>query len=178
MTLALLAHAFLAVLQASAPPPPRNQIPLTLPEMRRLIHALACAHDERQHRLRWSRWRRLHQAIAKRCHAARRQQNAPSLPTRADPVPQLLPGLGELTDTRWSLIELLLPSPARVGRPAVAHHQLLQAMLWVMHAGLSWHAVPLAFGPWQTVYTRYKQWAKAGLWSQIVAILGPFPFSN
>jgi transposase len=47
-----------------------------------------------------------------------------------------------------------------------------------MHAGLSWPALPLAFGPWQTVYTRYKEWAKAGLWSQIVAILGPFPFSN
>ena len=64
MTLALLAHAFLAILQASAPPPPPNQIPLTLPEVRRLIHALACTQDERQHRLRW---RRLHQAIAKRC---------------------------------------------------------------------------------------------------------------
>lgn len=157
ITLALVAHAFLAVLQASTPPPPLNQIPLTLPEVRRLIHALACTHDERQHRRRWSRWRRLHQAIAKRCHAARRQPTAPLLPRLDEPLPRLVPGIGLLTDQRWSLIERLLPSPARVGRPAVAHRHLLEARLSVMHTGLSWHAVPLSFGPWQTVYTRYKE---------------------
>jgi hypothetical protein len=176
VTLAWLAYAFLAVLQAMAPPPPLKQISLTIPELHRLIHALTCTDAERQHRLRWSRWRRLHQAIAKPCHAARRQQNAPALPIPDDPVPPLLPGL--LTDSRWTLIETLLPPPARVGRPSVSHRHLLQAMLSVMHAGLSWHAVPLAFGPWQTVYTRYKQWVKAGLWSQIVFILGSVPFSN
>ena len=175
ITLALLAHAFLAILQASAPPPPLNQIPLTLPEVRRLIHALACTQDERQHR--W-RWRRLHQAIAKRCHAARRQHNAPTLPRPANPIPPLLPGIGVLSDTQWSLIELLLPAPARVGRPAVSHRHLLQAMLWVMQRGLSWHAVPPSLGPWQTVYTRYQEWTKADLWSRMVAILGPVPFSN
>lgn len=178
ITLALLAHAFLAVLQAVAPPPPVNQIPLTIPELRRLIHALTCTDAERQHRLHWSRWRRLHQAIAKRCHAARRQHHAPSLPILPDPVPRLLLGIGVLTDTRWSLIGLLLPTPARVGRPAVSHRHLLQAMLWVMHAGLSWHSVPVSFAPWQTVYTRYKEWTKAALWSQMVSILGPDPFLN
>jgi SRSO17 transposase len=178
VTLALLAHAFLAVLQAMTPPPPLNQISLTLPELHRLIHALACTDAERHHRLRWSRWRRLHQAIAKRCHAARHQQNAPALPIPDDPVPTLLPGIGVLTDSRWALIEPLLPPPARVGRPSVSHRHLLQAMLSVMHAGLSWHAVPLDFGPWQTVYTRYKHWVKAGLWSQIVFILGAVPFSH
>ena len=140
--------------------------------------AYGASQDERQHRLHWSRWRRLHQAIAKRCHAARRQQNAPALPSPDTPLPHLLPGIGVLTDTHWSLIEQLLPSPARLGRPAVAHRHLLQAMLSVMHAGLSWHAVPSSFGPWQTVYTRYKEWTKAGLWSHMVAILASLPFSN
>jgi SRSO17 transposase len=177
ITLALLAHAFLAVLQADAPPPPMNQIPLTIPELRRLIHALACTDEERRHRLHWSRWRRLHQAVAKCCHMARRQPNAPSLPILPGPLPRLLLGIGILTDTRWSLIERLLPAPAHVGRPAASHRHLLQAMLWVMHAGLSWHAVPVSFGPWHTVYTRYNQWAKAGLWSPMVSILGPDPFS-
>lgn len=178
ITLALLAHAFLAVLRAAAPPPPLNQIPLTLPEVRRLIHALACSETEQQHRLRWSRWRRVHQAVAKRCHATRRQQDAPALPLPTTPSPPLLPGIGVLTDAHWPLIELLLPAPARVGRPALAHRHLLQAMLFVMHRGLSWHAVPLSFGAWQTVYTRYNQWTKSSLWSRIVAILGPNPVST
>jgi SRSO17 transposase len=178
ITLALLAHAFLAILQASAPPPPLKEIPLTLPEVRRLIQALACSDKERQHRLRWSRWRRVHQAVAKRCHAARRQHYAPALPLPAAPIPPLLPGIGILTDSHWPLIELLLPAPARVGRPAVSHRHLLQAMLYIMHRGLSWHAVPSSFGAWQTVYTRYNEWAKSSLWSRIVAILGPNPVSN
>jgi hypothetical protein len=52
--------------------------------------------------------------------------------------------------------------PARVGRPTVAHRILLEAMLWVIRVGSAW----------QTVYTRYKQWLKSGLWAQIVRILG------
>ena len=85
ITLALLAHAFLAVLQAAAPSPPVNHIPLTIPELRRLIHALACTDGQRQHRGHWSRWRRRHPALAKRCHAARRLPIAPSLPSLPDP---------------------------------------------------------------------------------------------
>jgi len=47
-----------------------------------------------------------------------------------------------------------------------------------MHRGLSWHAIPVSFGAWQTVYTRYNQWTKSNLWTRIVAILGSLSFSN
>ena len=43
-----------------------------MPEVRRLLLALAEHGARRAHRLRWSRWRRAHQARANRCHAARR----------------------------------------------------------------------------------------------------------
>lgn len=47
-------------------------IPLTAPEVKRLLMILALPAEERVFRLRWSRWRRRRQAQARRCHYTRR----------------------------------------------------------------------------------------------------------
>lgn len=47
-------------------------IPLTAPEVRRLLMILTLSAEERAFRLCWSRWRRRRQAQARRCHYARR----------------------------------------------------------------------------------------------------------
>jgi hypothetical protein len=48
-------------------------IPLTVPEVRRLLWRLAWATaPPATHVLAWSTWRRRHQARARRCHYARR----------------------------------------------------------------------------------------------------------
>ena len=65
----------------------------------------------------------------------------------------------------------MLPAPAPTGRPVVSHRQVLEGILFVMQLGLSWREVPPNFGPWQTSYTRYLEWRKAGLWTRIVSIL-------
>jgi SRSO17 transposase len=71
--LAMLAHAFLAVMataeRAQSPP---GLIPLTLGEIRHLFTSLRPhrGHDPR-HLLRWSRWRRQHQARARASHHRR-----------------------------------------------------------------------------------------------------------
>ena len=75
MTLALLAHAYLEVTRAQRyrrSDPGRRQkgglgatsdlIPLTVPEVRRLLLALAEPLEQFSFRLAWSRWRRRHQA--------------------------------------------------------------------------------------------------------------------
>jgi hypothetical protein len=71
-------HAGLRVLVVAAAtqrarhPPPSGLIPLTCNETQHLFAALACrpASDHR-HRLRWSWWRRRHQARARACHYRR-----------------------------------------------------------------------------------------------------------
>jgi hypothetical protein len=45
---------------------------LTIPEVRRLLSLLLLDAGQRQHRLRWSRWRRQRQAEARRSHWKRR----------------------------------------------------------------------------------------------------------
>ncbi|MFG2133178.1 hypothetical protein ACGFNV_36140 [Streptomyces sp. NPDC048751] len=83
ITLAMLAHAFLAVLAAhaldtakgaaAATPPASSRSPW---QIRRLLDALLShprPHQDRQlHALNWSHWRRHRQAIARRCHYRRR----------------------------------------------------------------------------------------------------------
>jgi hypothetical protein len=47
-------------------------IPLTVPEVRRLLCGVIWrAFASAEHVLAWSRWRRQHQAVAKRCHYRR-----------------------------------------------------------------------------------------------------------
>jgi SRSO17 transposase len=74
--LALLAHAFLAVL-ATAQAPGQNPdddqlIPLTCNEIRRLFTGLGQQPATPRIQLHWSRWRRHHQYTARACHYRRR----------------------------------------------------------------------------------------------------------
>ncbi len=75
VTLAMLAHAFLAVTTATERkdrPAPASLIPLTGNEIQHLFAALVRPFHDLPHRLRWSQWRR--QARARTCHY--RQQAA------------------------------------------------------------------------------------------------------
>jgi SRSO17 transposase len=71
-TLAMLAHAFLvvaALTEHTQRPPPSALIPLTCNEVQHLFAALLMQPTgDRAHRLRWSVWRRRHQARARTCH--------------------------------------------------------------------------------------------------------------
>jgi SRSO17 transposase len=79
-TLAMVAHAFLVVLAATyrtRHPPPSELISLTCNEVQHLFATLvARPAGDLGHRLRWSLWRRHHQARARTCHY-QRQANGP-----------------------------------------------------------------------------------------------------
>lgn len=76
VTLAMLALAFLAILAVCEPDSDDTEhIALTVPEIRRLLAALLPARPRSTEEiLRWSRWRRQHQATSRRCHYQRRSQ--------------------------------------------------------------------------------------------------------
>ncbi len=79
--LAMLAHAYLAVLAATERerhPPPDGLIPLTCNEIHHLFNVLiARPISDFSHRLRWSLWRRQHQYRAKTSHYQRRARTEP-----------------------------------------------------------------------------------------------------
>jgi Putative transposase of IS4/5 family (DUF4096) len=156
-----------------------------VPEVRRLILAMARPEEERGFRLGWSLWRRAHQAVARRCHSARRSLREEGTPPArlAHPAASaaadaaLKPTNVHLSDEGWELLKPLLPSQKpRLGRPRRDHRTILTGMLWVLGSGASWRDLPEEeFGPWQTVYARYRKWCREGLWESIMEVLDARP---
>jgi putative transposase of IS4/5 family DUF4096 len=146
-------------------------VPLSVAELRRVIQILQEPEEQRGHGLRWSRFRRRHQAYAKRCHQERRARQAPLICSGV-PEPLCLPTLPALTEALWERIcPLLPPQKPATGRPAVDHRLVLDGIVLLMRTGCSWRALPERFGPWQTIASRYERWCKEGLWARILAIL-------
>lgn len=75
-----------------------------------------------------------------------------------------------LTDAQWAKIEPMLPeNKPHGGRPWRSHRQILNAILWVIRTGAPWRDVPRErFGPWSTIYTRFRRWRDSGLWHRLV----------
>lgn len=139
--------------------------------MRRLLLTLAEPAAHAAFRLGWSLFRRQHQAVAQRCHAARRARQHPLWMAHSPPRIQVLAGRRfELSDAQWErIVPLLLP----LRRHPRDDRTLLAGMLWVVQTGTSWRALPEQFGPWQTVYSRYQHWRRAGIWQQILDTFTP-----
>jgi hypothetical protein len=155
-------------------------MPVSVAEVRRLIHAQYEPEPMRQHRLRWSRFRRQHHAQARVSHMQRRARQAPPVASHL-PAPIRLSGLPALTDALWErLCPLLPPQKPEKGRPSSTHRLLVEGMLWVAGTGASWRSLPARFGSWSTVAGRYQRWRKTGLWTQIVQVLQgqEFPLSS
>lgn len=142
-----------------------------MPEVRRLVLAMAEREEHRAFRFGWSVWRRAHQAVAARCAAARRARTVErSRPrVRASPPVSLQTGL---TDAEWQAIQALLPPQAPpVGRPRHDHRRVLGGILWVVRTRASWRDLPPECGKWETAYKRYRLWHDTGLWPKLIDAL-------
>ncbi|WP_427155754.1 IS5 family transposase [Streptomyces sp. TRM70308] len=71
----------------------------------------------------------------------------------------------ELTDQEWALLAPLIPRAA-TGRPRVEDRQVINGMVYKIRTGISWRDLPERYGPWKTVYTRYRRYALDGVFTQ------------
>ncbi len=71
----------------------------------------------------------------------------------------------ELTNAEWERIEPLLPpqSTGRKGRPPKDNRLMLNGMLWMDRSGAQWRELPERYGPWQSVYARFRKWEAEGI---------------
>ena len=72
----------------------------------------------------------------------------------------------ELTDAQWARLAPLLP-PRKAGKPRKDDRLVIDGILWKLATGAPWRDVPEWYGPWQSVYTRFRRWTRAGVWDGI-----------
>ena len=76
----------------------------------------------------------------------------------------------ELSDAQWErLASLLPPQRPATGRPAHDHRLIVNAILWRLATGVPWRDLPERYGPWPTVYSRFRRWQRAGVWDRLLA---------
>ena len=71
-----------------------------------------------------------------------------------------------LSDAQWEQIEDLMPANGRTGGQWHDHRVMIDGILWALSDGGRWRNVPAVFGPWQTVYDRFRKWCRTGLWDR------------
>jgi transposase len=78
----------------------------------------------------------------------------------------------ELTDEQFAkLAPLLPPEKPATGRPNRDHRTVLNGILWRLKTGAPWRDLPERYGNWQTVYSRFRRWQRAGVWARVLAAL-------
>jgi transposase len=75
-----------------------------------------------------------------------------------------------LTNTQWErLAPLLPPEKPAVGKPNKDHRGVVNGILWKLRTGAPWRDLPERYGPWSTVYSRFRRWRLAGVWDRLFA---------
>jgi transposase len=44
-------------------------------------------------------------------------------------------------------------------------------MYYILRVGCRWRDLPTQFGPWNSVYTRFRRWCRSGLWARLLAVV-------
>ena len=69
----------------------------------------------------------------------------------------------ELEDWEWEEIQPCLPKKQATGRPPRDPRQILNGVFWILRSGARWRDLPARYGPWKTVYHRFRSWQRDGV---------------
>ena len=73
-----------------------------------------------------------------------------------------------LSDRQWARIApLCLGKESDPGRTGGDARLFLEAVLFVARTGCPWRDLPAAFGNWNSVFQRFRRWAKRGVFDRI-----------
>lgn len=79
-----------------------------------------------------------------------------------------MPKRYELSDADWEIVADLLTVHRRTGRPRADDRLMLNGVLWGLCSGAAWRDMPEQFGPWSTVYQRFRDWRNQGTFKKML----------
>jgi transposase len=140
-------------------------------ELRRLLHLLGESEEQQARHLWWSRFRRRHQAGAKRAHMAWRAAQRPLAALQPSSAQQVM-GLRPLSDEQWEGLQHLFAVPPHTpGRHEADYRLIVEGILWLIRTGSAWRSLPTRFGAWSKVLYYYRQWKADGRWARVLQAL-------
>jgi transposase len=74
----------------------------------------------------------------------------------------------QLSDDQYAQLQDLLPQNGQRGGQWKDHRLMIDGILWALSDGGRWRNLPERFGPWQSVYDRFRNWTRKGLWDRIL----------
>ena len=81
-----------------------------------------------------------------------------------------------LSDAAWAKVEPVLPGkksdPGATGKD---NRLFLEAVLWRVRTGSPWRDLPVDFGNWNSIFVRFRRWAKAGVFERAFERLSDVP---
>ena len=81
-----------------------------------------------------------------------------------------------ITDYQWAKMEPECPGRKQdPGRTGSDPRMFLEAVFWIARTGAPWRDLPPAFGKWNTICRRFRDWARAGVFERIFNALSDDP---
>ena len=76
----------------------------------------------------------------------------------------------DIDDVTWERLSKLLPPErsGKQGRPCRDNRVIVNALLWILRTGAPWRDIPSEYGPWQSIYTRFRRWEARGVWQGVL----------
>ncbi|PRY28645.1 DNA-binding NarL/FixJ family response regulator [Umezawaea tangerina] len=79
-----------------------------------------------------------------------------------------------LSDDDWSPVRGLFPArTGRPGRPFADARSMVEGVLYRYRCGIAWREVPVAFGPWQTIWTWHRRMSADAVLSRLCTAVDP-----
>ncbi len=81
-----------------------------------------------------------------------------------------------LSDEQWERVSPLLPGKiGDPGRSGADNRQFLEAILWMVRTGSPWRDLPDSYGNWNSIFQRFRRWAKKNVFDRIFQQLSGDP---
>ena len=81
-----------------------------------------------------------------------------------------------ISDDLWKKITSFLSG--KVGDPRATgrdNRRFMESILWRVRTGAPWRDLPREFGKWNTVFKRFRRWAKTGIFDRLFNALNDEP---